>query len=196
MGWITAEGTAARHSTDVEAALPCMRHRGPDESGVWHDDDVALGFNRLSIIDVEGSHQPLEFPGDATRPRRPRTGRYRIVFNGEIYNYLELREELAREHGVRFATEGDTEAIVAAYSVWGADAVPAAARHVHVPHLGHPGARALRRPRPVRHQAAVLRRRARTASPSPARRRACSQVLEPLGAARRPRRTPPRCSTT
>ena len=51
-------------------------------------------------------------------------GRYRIVFNGEIYNYLELREELARDHGVRFTTEGDTEAVVAAYSVWGADAVP------------------------------------------------------------------------
>jgi asparagine synthase (glutamine-hydrolysing) len=119
MGWITAEGTAARHAADVEAALPCMRHRGPDESGVWHDDDVALGFNRLSIIDVENSHQPLEFPADG-----PEAGRYRIVFNGEIYNYLELRAELARDHGVRFATEGDTEAIVAAYSVWGADAVP------------------------------------------------------------------------
>src|ERR1700749_2031796 len=116
MGWITADGTAARHATDVEAALPCMRHRGPDESGVWHDDDVALGFNRLSIIDVEGSHQPLEFPGDGaprsstTRPgdgpqRGAPAGRYRIVFNGEIYNYLELREELARDHGVRFTTE-------------------------------------------------------------------------------------------
>jgi asparagine synthase (glutamine-hydrolysing) len=126
MGWITAEGTAARYAADVEAALPCMRHRGPDESGVWHDDDVALGFNRLSIIDVEGSHQPLVFPGDAAQQESSGEppGRYRIVFNGEIYNYLELREELAREHGVRFTTEGDTEAVVAAYSVWGADAMP------------------------------------------------------------------------
>jgi asparagine synthase (glutamine-hydrolysing) len=126
MGWITAEGTAARYAADVEAALPCMRHRGPDESGVWHDDDVALGFNRLSIIDVEGSHQPLVFPGDAAQQSSTGEppGRYRIVFNGEIYNYLELREELAREHGVRFTTEGDTEAVVAAYSVWGADAMP------------------------------------------------------------------------
>ena len=126
MGWITAEGTAARYAADVEAALPCMRHRGPDESGVWHDDDVALGFNRLSIIDVEGSHQPLVFPGDAAQQESTgeAPGRYRIVFNGEIYNYLELREELAREHGVRFTTEGDTEAVVAAYSVWGADAMP------------------------------------------------------------------------
>ena len=90
-----------------------MRHRGPDESGVWHDDDVALGFNRLSIIDVENSHQPLPYASD----------RYRIVFNGEIYNYLELREELARDHGAQFVTDGDTEAIVAAYDVWGPDAV-------------------------------------------------------------------------
>jgi asparagine synthase (glutamine-hydrolysing) len=121
MGWITTERTGARHAQDLEAALPCMRHRGPDEAGTWSDEDVALGFARLSIIDVEGSHQPLEFPaaghGEAA-------GRYRIVFNGEIYNYLELRAELTREHGVTFATEGDTEAIVAAYSVWGADAVP------------------------------------------------------------------------
>ena len=114
MGWITTEGAGARFAADVEAALPCMRHRGPDEPGIWHDDDVALGFARLSIIDVENSHQPLEFDD----------GRYRIVFNGEIYNYLELREELTRDHGIRFTTEGDTEAIVAAYSVWGADAVP------------------------------------------------------------------------
>ena len=68
-----------------------------------------FGFNRLSIIDVEGSHQPLGYAD----------GRYTIVFNGEIYNYLELREELAREHGATFATDGDTEAIVAAYHHWG-----------------------------------------------------------------------------
>ncbi|WP_179793646.1 asparagine synthase (glutamine-hydrolyzing) [Actinomycetospora corticicola] len=126
MGWITTERTGARHAQDLEAALPCMRHRGPDEAGTWSDEDVALGFARLSIIDVEGSHQPLEFPGDTGQrdATGDAVGRYRIVFNGEIYNYLELREELARDHGVTFATEGDTEAIVAAYSVWGADAVP------------------------------------------------------------------------
>ncbi len=126
MGWITTERTGARHAQDLEAALPCMRHRGPDEAGTWSDEDVALGFARLSIIDVEGSHQPLAFPADvAQRSSTGETGgRYRIVFNGEIYNYVELRAELARDHGITFATEGDTEAIVAAYSVWGADAVP------------------------------------------------------------------------
>lgn len=113
MGLITPGGEGAARAEAVRRSLVCMRHRGPDESGEWHDDDAVLGFNRLSIIDVEGSHQPLTHAGD----------RYRIVFNGEIYNYLELREELSRDHGVQFVTEGDTEAIVAAYDVWGRDAV-------------------------------------------------------------------------
>lgn len=115
MGWVLAPGTDVGPAAEaLGTALPCMRHRGPDESGTWSDDGVVLGFNRLSIIDVAGSHQPLAHgPSD----------RYRIVFNGEIYNYLELREELARDHGVVFATEGDTEVVVAAHATWGEDAV-------------------------------------------------------------------------
>lgn len=113
LGLLTSGTDADLRTEPVAAALRCARHRGPDESGTWHDADVVLGFNRLSIIDVERSHQPLHY-GD---------GRYTIVFNGEIYNYLELREELAREHGATFATDGDTEAIVAAYHHWGPAAV-------------------------------------------------------------------------
>lgn len=94
-----------------------MRHRGPDEPGTWADDtsapSVVLGFNRLSIIDIAHSHQPLRW-GPPEAPDR-----YVLVFNGEIYNYLELREELAASHGARFATDGDGEAIVAAYHHWG-----------------------------------------------------------------------------
>ncbi len=86
----------------VKSALSCMRHRGPDENEIWWDDRVVFGFNRLSFIDIEHSHQPMPYAD----------GRYRIVFNGEIYNYVELRQELAAL-GARFATEGDTEAIVA-----------------------------------------------------------------------------------
>ncbi|MGY2004106.1 asparagine synthase (glutamine-hydrolyzing) [Blastococcus sp. SYSU DS1024] len=97
---------------DVRGALHCLRHRGPDENEVWHDDRVVYGFNRLSFIDIEHSHQPMPYAD----------GRYRIVFNGEIYNYLELREELAAA-GATFATEGDTEAIVAGYHLWGQDVV-------------------------------------------------------------------------
>ncbi|WP_086821228.1 asparagine synthase (glutamine-hydrolyzing) [Allokutzneria sp. NRRL B-24872] len=89
----------------VANALHCQRHRGPDESDTWHNESVVFGFNRLSIIDIERSHQPLQYAN----------GRYTIVFNGEIYNYLELRAELVAQYGARFATDGDTETIVAAY---------------------------------------------------------------------------------
>ncbi|GAB3351235.1 asparagine synthase (glutamine-hydrolyzing) [Modestobacter lapidis] len=98
---------------EVRQALHCLHHRGPDDTAVWSDARVVLGFNRLSIIDVEGSPQPLAYAGD----------RYRILFNGEIYNYLELREEL-KAAGATFATGGDTEAIVAGYHLWGEAIVP------------------------------------------------------------------------
>ncbi len=101
----------------VSGASHLMRHRGPDEPGTWHDDDVVLGFNRLSIIDIAHSHQPLRW-GPTDSPDR-----YVLVFNGEIYNYLELREELAASHGATFHTDGDGEAIIAAYHYWGTDAL-------------------------------------------------------------------------
>ncbi len=101
----------------VAGASHLMRHRGPDEPGTWSDRHVVLGFNRLSIIDIAHSHQPLRW-GPPDSPDR-----YVLVFNGEIYNYLELRAELAQDHGAVFATEGDGEAIVAAYHHWGADAL-------------------------------------------------------------------------
>jgi len=102
----------------VSGATALMRHRGPDEPGTWSDDaQVVLGFNRLSIIDIAHSHQPLRW-GPPEAPDR-----YVLVFNGEIYNYLELREALRGEYGAEFATDGDGEAIVAAYHHWGADAL-------------------------------------------------------------------------
>ncbi len=101
----------------VANALHCQRHRGPDESDTWHGGEVVFGFNRLSIIDLEHSHQPLTWGP----PENP--GRYTILFNGEIYNYLELRAELIEQHGARFATDGDTEVIVAAYHYLGPSAV-------------------------------------------------------------------------
>jgi asparagine synthase (glutamine-hydrolysing) len=101
----------------VSGAAHLMRHRGPDEPGTWSDADVVLGFNRLSIIDIAHSHQPLRW-GPPEAPDR-----YVLVFNGEIYNYLELREELRAEFGASFATDGDGEAIVAAYHHWGTAAL-------------------------------------------------------------------------
>jgi asparagine synthase (glutamine-hydrolysing) len=101
----------------VSGASHLMRHRGPDEPGTWSDSDVVLGFNRLSIIDIAHSHQPLRW-GPPESPNR-----YVLVFNGEIYNYLELREELSASHGAVFATDGDGEAIIAAYHHWGTAAL-------------------------------------------------------------------------
>ncbi|KDE48529.1 hypothetical protein DI43_03195 [Geobacillus sp. CAMR12739] len=82
-----------------------ITHRGPDDEGYFLDDYVSFGFRRLSIIDLEAGHQPLSYEND----------RYWIIFNGEIYNYIELREELAAK-GYSFATHSDTEVIVALYS--------------------------------------------------------------------------------
>jgi asparagine synthase (glutamine-hydrolysing) len=118
LGLLTAQQDATQRVADVTAALRCQRHRGPDETETWYDADVVLGFNRLSIIDLEHSHQPLRW-GPPEAPER-----YTILFNGEIYNYLELREELQREpHRVTFLTMGDTEVVLAAYHHFGAAAV-------------------------------------------------------------------------
>ena len=112
-----ASGISPATVEAVAGASHLMRHRGPDEPGTWADDQVVLGFNRLSIIDIAHSHQPLRW-GPQDDPER-----YVLVFNGEIYNYLELRAELAEQHGAAFATDGDGEAILAAYHFWGTEAL-------------------------------------------------------------------------
>jgi asparagine synthase (glutamine-hydrolysing) len=109
IGFLAANADAATVATPIEGSLRDMRHRGPDEGGVWTDDDVAIGFRRLSIIDIDHSHQPLPWLD----------GRYHLIFNGEIYNYLELRERLAKDFGATFETDGDSEAIVAGYHYLG-----------------------------------------------------------------------------
>ncbi|RDI50002.1 asparagine synthase (glutamine-hydrolyzing) [Nocardia mexicana] len=113
LGFLTADVATDDVVNQVYDALQCGRHRGPDERGTWHDEHIILGFNRLSIIDIEHSHQPL-FWGPPENPER-----YALAFNGEIYNYLELREQLRTEHGAQFRTEGDGESIVAGYHYWG-----------------------------------------------------------------------------
>ena len=87
-------------------------HRGPDEEGVYIGDGVALGMRRLSIIDLEGGHQPIS----------NEDGTVWIVFNGEIYNYRELRRDLER-NGHTFRTDSDTETIVHLYEDLGARCV-------------------------------------------------------------------------
>ena len=93
----------------VRAMLAPMRHRGPDGDGVWSAPGVVLGHLRLSIIDVAGSPQPMPSAD----------GRLMLTYNGEVYNFRELRRELeALGHG--FRTAGDSEVILAAFAQWGA----------------------------------------------------------------------------
>jgi asparagine synthase (glutamine-hydrolysing) len=103
-------GVASESVKDVplEQATNTLFHRGPDEGGIYHDDHVGLGHRRLSIIDLSSGQQPM-FNEDRSQC---------VVFNGEIYNFLELRDELIAKGHV-FATKSDTETILHAYEEWG-----------------------------------------------------------------------------
>ena len=92
----------------LPAMLGLLKHRGPDDSGIHASGDVGLGMTRLAIIDLVTGRQPMSDD----------TGRYWIVFNGEIYNFRELRAELMTA-GRRFRTRSDTEVILQAYAVHG-----------------------------------------------------------------------------
>ncbi|NCC25213.1 MAG: asparagine synthase (glutamine-hydrolyzing), partial [Deltaproteobacteria bacterium] len=95
----------------VQRAVAALAHRGPDHQGLWSDGQACLGHARLSVIDLDPrSHQPMV---DAD------TGLV-LVYNGEIYNFRELRRDL-ETRGVRFRTEGDSEVLLSAYKVWGLD---------------------------------------------------------------------------
>src|ERR1700730_9269791 len=97
------------NSSQMDRMLQAQRHRGPDGNGVYVDPNARaiLGHNRLSIIDLsDAGRQPMCDP----------SGRYWIVFNGEIHNYLELRAELGQ---YPYRSQTDTEVILAAYLRWG-----------------------------------------------------------------------------
>ncbi|GCE17405.1 asparagine synthase (glutamine-hydrolyzing) [Dictyobacter kobayashii] len=96
----------------IDAMTRLIEHRGPDDSGAHIDGPLGLGFARLSIIDLSGGHQPM----------CNETGDIWIVFNGEIWNYKELRKDL-QEKGHIFQTHSDTETIVHAYEEYGVDCV-------------------------------------------------------------------------
>ena len=99
---------ALPEKAEMQAMLDCIRHRGPDGEGAFAEGNVLLGHRRLAIIDLsDDGVQPMTY-----------AGRYTIVYNGEIYNYIELREEL-KALGMRFSTATDTEVVLAAYAAWG-----------------------------------------------------------------------------
>jgi asparagine synthase (glutamine-hydrolysing) len=85
-----------------------IAHRGPDDEGYYFEGAMGLGFRRLSIIDLAGGHQPMSDQEESVW----------VVFNGEIYNYLEVKQEL-EGYGHRFRTNSDTEVIVHGYKKWG-----------------------------------------------------------------------------
>jgi len=94
----------------IEAMTQSLTHRGPDDEGYYFSGPLGLGFRRLSIIDLGGGHQPMSDREESVW----------VVFNGEIYNFRELRNEL-EGHGHIFRTNSDTEVIIHGYKQWGDD---------------------------------------------------------------------------
>lgn len=95
----------------LQSMMDKIRHRGPDAEGAYIDEDIALGHRRLSIIDVtESGNQPLY----------SQDGNLILVYNGEIYNYREIRSRL-QEAGYHFATQTDSEVLIYGYQEYGAD---------------------------------------------------------------------------
>src|SRR5713226_4298954 len=111
-GFIDVERNRDNAERLIDRMCKVIRHRGPDDQGVWVGDGIALGVRRLSIIDLAGGHQPM-FNEDQS---------VLVVFNGEIYNYRELQKALL-ECGHHFSTNSDTEVLVHAYEEYGDNCV-------------------------------------------------------------------------
>lgn len=101
-GFISLNQPIDHSRSNLELALKRMRRRGPDAQGIYRKPKVELGHTRLSIIDTST---------DANQPMNDESGRYTLVFNGEIYNFKELKENL-KKNGVNFKTESDTEVLL------------------------------------------------------------------------------------
>ena len=97
---------------EVRALVSAQHHRGPDGDGIWTAPGVALAHNRLAIIDLATGQQPMT----------TMDGRVALTYNGELYNFRELRREL-ESLGASFRTSSDTEVVLAAYEQWGPGAV-------------------------------------------------------------------------
>jgi asparagine synthase (glutamine-hydrolysing) len=110
-GWVSFDRDLTRERDTLEAMTQTMACRGPDASGTWFGGPAALGHRRLAVIDIEGGTQPMSVLTNA--------GEVALVYSGEAYNFVELREELRRA-GERFETTSDTEVVLRGYLRWGA----------------------------------------------------------------------------
>lgn len=109
-GQYNFENLAPVQRRDIEAMTRTITHRGPDDEGYYLEGPLGFGFRRLSIIDLSGGHQPMADAEESVW----------VVFNGEIYNFHELKREL-EQHGHVFRTKSDTEVIIHGYKQWGDD---------------------------------------------------------------------------
>jgi asparagine synthase (glutamine-hydrolysing) len=109
-GWVSFDRDLMRERDTLAAMTETMACRGPDAAGTWIDGPAALGHRRLAVIDIPGGKQPMSV--------RTSTGDVALVYSGEAYNFMELREQLRRA-GERFETSSDTEVVLRGYLVWG-----------------------------------------------------------------------------
>ena len=110
-GMVTWQEDVARYQADLKRMQAVLSNRGPDQQGMYQDTHCAMAHTRLAVIDVERGKQPMT--------RQTATETYTLVYNGELYNTPELREELQKE-GAVFTTHCDTEVVLQAYLHWGA----------------------------------------------------------------------------
>ncbi len=108
---VLSAGAGHRDPSLITRMTDQLIHRGPDDSGFFSSGPAALGFRRLSIIDLPAGHQPMV----------SQDGRFAMVFNGEIYNFQEIRSELQQDHQRHFLTRSDTEVALQAFELWGAE---------------------------------------------------------------------------
>ncbi|WP_055587674.1 asparagine synthase (glutamine-hydrolyzing) [Peterkaempfera griseoplana] len=109
-GWVSYRRDLRQERATAEAMTATMACRGPDAEGLWLDSRAAMGHRRLAIIDLPGGGQPMT--------ERTADGEVVLVYSGEVYNYVELRDEL-RRRGHRFRTDSDTEVVLRGYLEWG-----------------------------------------------------------------------------
>ncbi|MEQ8390605.1 MAG: asparagine synthase (glutamine-hydrolyzing) [Thalassospira sp.] len=113
MGFVDQRGVLDKNAVhQLPEMASALTHRGPDQAGQWHEEDVALAHRRLSVLDTsEAGLQPMS----------SRSGRFVLVFNGEIYNYRELRKQLITEHGLQLLSNSDTEVLLEYISHFGVE---------------------------------------------------------------------------